>query len=767
MEKPALNIAVVGNPNVGKTTLLNALTGSKQRVGNWPGVTVEKLEGSYRYKENLIEVTDLPGIYSFTAFSLDEAIARKYILEEKPDLVVNIVDACNLERNLFLTTQLLEMKVPVIVALNMMDLAEKRRLGIDINHLSEHLGCPVVPVTASKEKGVENLKDVIFKAGKERNISPASVSYDEILENAVKRIENEIKTVAQEKKVDARWLALRLLEGDEYAKELCAGSLPEKALSEEISTVEKHTGDEIDMVLADGRYGFIHGLTKDVVNRKHEVRRTVSDKLDSFVLNRFLGIPLFLGIMYLVFVGTINFSGPFIDFFDIFTGTIFVDGFGVLLASIGAPDLVITFLADGIGGGIQTVATFIPPIFMIFLFLSILEDSGYMARAAFVMDRFLRTVGLPGKAFIPMLVGFGCNVPAIMATRTLENNRDRMLTIMMNPFMSCGARLPVYALFVAVFFPQSGGTILFSLYAAGILLAVLTGLLFKKTMLKGEASTFVMELPPYHMPTFKGIMYHTMTRLKSFIFRAGLVIVMVVIVLSFLNSIGTDGSFGNQDSENSVLSAIGKAVVPVFTPMGIEENNWPAAVGLFTGIFAKEAVVGTLDNLYTTMVDIPEEEAEEEGFDFLGGISESFTAVKDGFADFGSSLSDPAGTGITADLEDAETAAEAVEVNLTTFDVMRSRFNGNTSAYAYLLFILIYAPCVAAIAAIYRETNLGWTILATVYLTLLAWIISTLFYNIANFGAGTSVMWVAVSLIMLVLMFWSMKIMGHKKTLKV
>ncbi|MEA3265773.1 MAG: ferrous iron transport protein B, partial [Candidatus Fermentibacteria bacterium] len=473
-----LRIAVAGNPNVGKTTLLNALTGSHQKVGNWPGVTVEKIEGSYEHGGTKVEVTDLPGIYSFTAFSIDESIARQFILEEHPDLIVNILDATNLERNLFLTTQLLEMKVPMVVVLNMTDLAARRKIRIEIEHLSTHLGCPVIPIIASRKKGINVLKDAINKAAAEQLISTTEVAYDSVLEKAVDRISEQVGTLAGTRDVDPRWLALRLLEDDDYAKELCGSEIPADLLKEEISKVERHVGDDIDIILADGRYGFIHGLTRDVVHKTSEVRRTVSDRIDKVVLNRMLGIPIFLAVMYGVFVTTINAGAPFIDFFDGLTGTIFVDGFRVLLESMNLPELLITFLADGLGGGIQTVATFIPPIFLIFFCLSILEDSGYMARAAFVMDRFLRTIGLPGKAFIPMLVGFGCNVPAIMATRTLENNRDRILAIMMNPFMSCGARLPVYTLFVAAFFPRQGGLVLFSLYMTGILLAVGTGMLF-------------------------------------------------------------------------------------------------------------------------------------------------------------------------------------------------------------------------------------------------------------------------------------------------
>ncbi len=760
-----IRIAIAGNPNVGKTTLLNALTGSRQRVGNWPGVTVDRIEGSYHHDDVKVDVTDLPGIYSFTAFSIDESIARKYILTEHPDLIVNILDATNLERNLFLTTQLLEMKVPMIVALNMTDIAAKRKIKIEIEHLSRHLDCPVVPIVASRNKGIDRLKDVINEESMNRSVPETKVAYDSILEKAIKVIQNRVKQIAEHKEVDARWLALKLLEDDEYAIELCGDSVPCESLKSEIEQVEKHVGDDMDIIMADGRYGFIHGLAKDVVHRSSEVRRNISDRIDMVILNRILGIPIFLGVMYMVFVTTIHVGAPFIDFFDGLTGTIFVDGFRILLEILRLPEILVTFLSDGIGGGIQTVSTFIPPIFLIFFCLSLLEDSGYMARAAFVMDRFLRMIGLPGKAFIPMLVGFGCNVPAIMATRTLENNRDRILAIMMNPFMSCGARLPVYTLFVAAFFPRQGGPVLFSLYMVGIFLAVGTGLLFKRTILKGETSTFVMELPPYHLPTFRGIMYHTVYRLKSFLLRAGKVIIAVVIILSFLSSIGTDGSFGNQDSENSVLSAISKTIAPIFYPMGLTSDNWPAAVGLFTGIFAKEAVVGTLDTLYSGMnMRESNSEVEEEPFNFWAGIAESFAAIPNGFRNFGGALSDPMGVEISDDLSNAEEASEEIKIEISTLTAIQEHFNGKVGAYAYLLFILIYAPCIAAIAAIYRETNIRWAMFSTIYLSVLAWVVSTLFYQIGTFSDNptSSAMWISISIGILVLIYSSLKLMSRR-----
>ncbi|NQU38794.1 MAG: Fe(2+) transporter permease subunit FeoB [Lentisphaerae bacterium] len=744
-----VKIAIAGNPNSGKTTLFNALTGARQQVGNWPGVTVERIDGVYEHAGTRVDVTDLPGIYSFSAYSIDETVAREHILREKPQVVVNIVDATNLERNLFLTTQLLEMRVPLVVALSMTDVAKRRRIKIEIEHLARHLGCPVVPIVATKGSGLDELRDLILKAAQEAEASPVRVAYDSELERAIQTIRTAVEPEAAKRNVDARWLTLKLLEQDAVAADLLANAELKALMERETQRVEAHTGEDLDIVIADGRYGFIHGLAQDVVHRDNEVRKTVSDSIDKVLLNRVLGIPFFFGIMYLVFVITINVGSPFIDFFDGLFGTIFVDGFGALLEALHTPAWVTALLAGGIGGGVQTVSTFIPPIFLIFMCLAVLEDSGYMARAAFVMDRFLRMIGLPGKAFIPMLVGFGCNVPAILATRTLENDRDRILTIMMNPFMSCGARLPVYTLFAAVFFPRTGGNVIFGLYITGIVLAVLTGALFKNTILRGEASSFVMELPPYHVPTLRGIMFHTWSRLKTFIVRAGKVVLVAVVILSFLSAIGTDGSFGHQNSEKSVLSAVSKKVAPVFYPMGLTPENWPGAVGLFAGLFAKEAVVGTLDTLYS-QIDANEalaagDTVEEEPFEFWRGVGAAFAAIPAGFEGFGASLVDPLGLRI-GDLSDTATATEAMNVHSSTVSSMARFFDGRVGAVAYLLFILIYAPCVAAIGAIFKETNMKWTVFAVSYLTLLAWIAGTLYYQVGTFNRhpASSGGWLAV-----------------------
>lgn len=613
LNKPHYTIGLLGNPNCGKSTLFNTLTGSRQKIGNWPGVTIDRKVGEFEFQQTPFNVVDLPGVYSLdnSARSLDEKITRDYILSSEPDLIVNVINASNLERNLYLSGQLLEMQVPMIIALNMMDLADIHDIKIDIDALAEQFGCPVIAITAHKNQGIDALKQSMLEASKTHTLPARHLPYSDAIEAAIEELLNAIPEDDKCGHVNCRWMAAQVLDGDSGVEDF--KTIDDGILQHALKLrqqVEEQSGEDIDILLADCRYGFARRVTETVVSRPDEYRYSLSDKIDNIVLNRFLGIPIFLGIIYLMFLFTINLGGAFIDFFDITAGAIFIDGFGQLLGAIGLPEWLQVLLANGLGGGIQVVATFIPIIGFLYLFLSIIEGSGYMMRAAFVVDRFMRTLGLPGKAFVPLIVGFGCNVPSIMATRTLENHRERIITVMMAPFMSCGARLSVYALFAAAFFPEGGQNIVFILYIVGIIFAILTAVVIKSTLLPGEASPFLMELPTYHVPKPKDVLLRTWSRLKGFLLDAGKLIILMVLVINFLNSWGTDGSFGNEDQEDSVLSAISRSITPAFAPMGIEEDNWPATVGIFTGVLAKEVVVGTLDAIYSE-IDRPASKASE------------------------------------------------------------------------------------------------------------------------------------------------------------
>ena len=605
-------IAIAGNPNCGKTALFNALTGSRQHVGNWPGVTVEKKEGYFELGGRHIRVVDLPGTYAIFANAEDERAAVDYLLSREADLIINIVDATNIERNLFLTSQLADMHLPMVIAVNMMDIAEHRGIVLDLQALSETYGIPCIPLSAVSDKSVMNFVGEMAHVLAAPMPLPNPMVYADKVEEAVKLLEPKVAPVAKLLNADDRWVALMYL-GNEKSY---ADKFAEAGVTIDKAEVTRLLGEEPEFAMAESRYSKSHEVAKAVIESSR-TKKTFSDKIDAVLLNRWAALPIFLVIMYLVFWIAVTIGSAFIDFFDVLFGAIFVDGLGYLLGDVlGCPSFVTAILADGIGAGIQTVSTFIPVIFFMFLCLSFLEDSGYMARAAFVADRFMRFLGLPGRAFVPMMVGFGCGVPGIMGSRVLESKRERFLTIFLVPFMSCGARLPVYALFAAAFFGKMAGTVVFLLYLAGVLFAIAYGLFLKKSLFQGQASNFVMELPPYHMPKFKSLMIHCWQRLRDYIWRAGKVITIAVAVLGFLNSFGIvekavdenaptnepagfEFTAGNGDSENSLLSVIGKAITPVFEPFGVEKENWPASVSLFTGLLAKEAVIGTMNSLYS------------------------------------------------------------------------------------------------------------------------------------------------------------------------
>ncbi|MBP5350619.1 MAG: ferrous iron transport protein B [Fibrobacterales bacterium] len=882
-------IAIAGNPNCGKTALFNALTGSRQSVGNWPGVTVEKKEGHFELGRRHIRVVDLPGTYALFANAEDERAAVDFLLSREADLIVNIVDATNLERNLFLTSQLADMGIPMAIAVNMMDIAERRGLRIDLDRISAEYGVPCIPLTAVDEKSVANfVGEMAHVLAKAPAAVPKPQVYGEKVEAAVKALEPRVAPVAKLLGADARWVALMRLGNDKSY----ADKFAEAGVEIDKSGITALLGEESEFAMADERYSKAHALAREAIGGERS-RRTRSDRIDAVLLNRWAALPIFLVVMYLVFWIAVTIGSAFIDFFDILFGAVFVDGFAALLESVHAPAWAVSVLADGVGAGIQTVSTFIPVIFFMFLCLSFLEDSGYMARAAFVADRFMRFLGLPGRAFVPMMVGFGCGVPGIMGSRVLESKRERFLTIFLVPFMSCGARLPVYALFAAAFFGKSAGTVVFALYLAGVLFAVAYGLFLKRSLFQGQASNFVMELPPYHLPKFKGLMIHCWQKLRDYIWRAGKVITVAVAVLGFLNSFGVaeragDGAeggssgfeftAGNGDSENSLLSVIGKAITPVFEPFGVEKENWPASVSLFTGLLAKEAVIGTMNSLYAMagnggesgaaapaeepapaesavapdsaagetdaaaaeaepaaeereliagVDECPEdEEEEEEGVDLLGALVEALRSVPENLGEVVGSLTDILGTsgeleaqeaadlklatlekiegakavtcGEYAALSSFEEGEEAERLRAGAFEKLkaagvelsedemaaleegdlsetsdiyanlRSYFHNpdkdgnpvdgfNWQVFAFLVFILLYVPCLAAMGVVAREIGLGLAVLMATVQTVLAWAVSILIYQIP---VGGDVFWIVAALAALVATGIFLKLFG-------
>jgi ferrous iron transport protein B len=661
-------IALAGNPNSGKTSIFNDLTGSHQQVGNWPGVTVEKKEGKLTYQGEFLKVVDLPGTYSLGGYTEDELIARNFILFDQPSVIINVVDSANLERNLYLTVQLLEMGANIVVALNMVDEAKAQKIEINKSRLAELLGVPVVPTVATRNEGVKELVAATVSRAKELPPKPLVVNYGQEIEEELLKLEELIKLNPNlNANYSSRWLAVKLLEGDERLRDEMQKCQADRVLvqtGKSIHHLINILGEELEAIIAERRYGFISGLLKEVVSRRStlEERLTVSDKIDQVVTNRFLGLPLFLLAMWAVFQFTFKLGDPLIGWVE----AVF-EGLGGLvtgwLGVLGASEMLVSFVVDGIIGGVGSVLVFIPPIFLLFLALSFLEDSGYMARAAYIMDRFMHFLGLHGKSFLPLLIGFGCNVPAIMATRTLESRQDRLVTILINPLMSCAARLPVYVLFAGAFFTANQGWVIFSLYLLGIVLAIMIGKLFKTFIFKGGISTFVMELPPYRLPTLKSIFIHMWQRGSSFIRKAGTIILGVVVLVWLFSNLPPGVEYASQES---IIGKIGSVLAPLFTPAGF--GNWEAAAALIFGILAKEVVVGTLGVLY--------------GMDEAG-------------------------------------LSQAIAQHWTPL-----------SAYAFMVMTLIYIPCVAAIGAIRRETNSwGWTVFAIAYSLVVGCVMAVLVFQ--------------------------------------
>ncbi|MCP1715450.1 ferrous iron transport protein B [Methanocalculus alkaliphilus] len=663
--KKAITVALTGNPNVGKTTLFNTLTGSRQHVGNWPGVTVEKKEGTCEHAGRTIEVTDLPGTYSLTAYSADEVVARNFIIEDRPDVVVQVVDASNLERNLYLTMQLAELGRPVIIALNMVDVAEGRGDTIDERRLAELLAMPVIRTVGTSGKGLEDLLDAVVAIAAKGEKHTHTIGYGD---NAEALISDLVGILDDDPdlapRYPLRWLAVRLIEGDADIRRVVSGSSVGDAVFARLADIDF---DEYEATLADKRYEAIGAILPQACTIC--VRKmTGSDMIDRVVTNKYLGIPIFLALMWGAFQLTFAVAEPFMEGIEHIFGWL---GEGVA-ASVGTEWLA-SLLGDGVIGGVGGVLVFVPNIFILFLILSILEGSGYLARGAFIMDRLMYAIGLPGKSFIPMLMGFGCNVPAIMSTRTIEDERDRLITILVNPFISCGARLPVYILFAGVFFGRDAGNVIFGLYVLGILVAILSAKLFRSTVLPGESSPFIMEMPPYRIPTLKNALLNMWEKGSTYLKKAGGIILIGSLIVWFLASFPAGVEYG---SEESFAGMIGKTVEPLVAPLGLD---WKIAVALIFGFVAKEIVVSSLGVLY--------------------GAEEGSAALSDAL------LADPA---------------------LST-----------AGALAVMVFVLLYMPCVATLAIIRKETgSWRWATFSVIYGLVVAWVLAFVTFHLAGFFLG-------------------------------
>ena len=683
----AVKIALAGNPNSGKTTLFNALTGSNQFVGNWPGVTVEKKEGKLKGHKDVV-IMDLPGIYSLSPYTLEEVVARNYLINERPDVILNIVDGTNIERNLYLSTQLMELGIPVIMAVNMMDVVEKNGDKIHINKLSEKLGCEVVEISALKGTGISKAAEKAVALAQKKTANARVHEFDAVVEKAVEDVENRLDSgVPQEQK---RFFAIKLLEKDDKIQEQMK-VVPD--VSDIIKQLEDSLDDDTESIITNERYVYISSIIGDCCTKNKKSELSVSDKIDRIVTNRWAALPIFAAVMFVVYYVSVTTVGALLTDWtnDTLFGEWIVPGVQSALESVNCADWLTSLIADGVVGGVGAVLGFVPQMLVLFIFLAFLESCGYMARVAFIMDRIFRKFGLSGKSFIPMLIGSGCGVPGVMASRTIENDRDRKMTVMTTTFVPCGAKLPIIALIAGAFF-DNAGWVSWSAYFVGIAAIICSGIILKKTkMFAGEPAPFVMELPAYHMPTVGNVLRSMWERGWSFIKKAGTIILLSTIVLWFLQGFGwVDGSFTMLEAEqldNSILAAIGGVIAPIFAPLGW--GNWKMAVAAVTGLIAKENVVATFGVLFGFA------EVAEDGAEIWGTLATTMTAV---------------------------------------------------AAYSFLVFNLLCAPCFAAMGAIKREmNNTKWFWFAIGYQTLLAYVVSLCVYQIGTlvttgaFGVGTVV----------------------------
>jgi len=744
MAVQSLKIALAGNPNVGKSTIFNALTGSRQHVGNWPGKTVEKKEGRLHIDGQDLVVVDLPGTYSLTAYSAEEIISRDFIINEQPGAVVAVVDAANLERNLYLVTQLLELEVPVILALNMTDIARGRGLTIDAGKLSKRLnGAPVIETVGNSGIGVDALKAAIQKLAEPAGIDTVKIAYDDALEREIVPLTEAIQAIPElTAQYRPRWLAIKLLEDDsditERLGEYTALLESAEAAAERI---ENTTGEDAETLITDGRYGFINAIVSGALTRPREALETTSDKIDRVLTHRYYGVPIFLLLMWVVFQFTANVSAPFLDWVDGLIGGPITTWAGSLLGVVGLGGTwVEALLIDGVIAGVGGVLVFVPVLMSLYLAIGVLEDSGYMARAAFVMDRVMRAMGLHGKSFLPMLVGFGCTVPAVYATRTLENEDDRKLTGFLVTFMSCGARLPVYVVIGAAFFGASSGNLIFGMYLLGIAVALLTGWALKRTVYRNKPpQPFVMELPPYRAPRLRDVWRQTWERTSSFVRKAGTIILASSIVIWLLMAIpiNGNGSFNDVAPEDSVFGTVAEVASPVFAPAGFGE--WQASGSLITGFVAKEVIIGTMSQIYVGAADEAETtESTPTLLEDLSGIGTSFIEASILTVQEVVNIV-PRTVNILPGINMAEAnflGTGGEEDDTTSLEAALTQVFTPLTALAFTVFVLLYTPCMVTVAAMRHEFGTRFMLYQIAYTFIIAWLAATVVYQI-----GTLIGW--------------------------
>ncbi len=701
-----IRIALAGNPNCGKTTMFNNLTGANQYVGNWPGVTVEKKEGKLKGKKDVI-ITDLPGIYSLSPYTLEEVVSRDYILNEHPDVIVNLVDATNIERNLYLTTQLIETGVPVVIALNMADLLEKREIKIDTERLSMVLGCPIIETSALKGDGLNKLMEEAIRTANTKEVELPADIFSADLEKAIENVKQQLPaSITEDKK---RWYAVKLLENDsKVSGSMSLGTAARSVVEDARKALESKHDNDMESIVTDERYQFIQKVVKTTV-KKAKGKLTVSDRIDQIVTNRILGIPIFIAVMFIVYYISVSTVGTFVTDWtnDVFVVAI-QDAVSGFLESLGASEMILSLVVDGIVGGLGAVLGFVPQMAILFLFLSILEDCGYMVRIAFVMDRVFRHFGLSGKSFIPLLISSGCGIPGIMASRTIEQDNDRRLTIMTATFIPCGAKLPVIALMGGVMASyatrsyEAGGLVAPLMYFLGIVAVLVSAIILKKTKpFSGKPAPFVMELPQYHIPSVKTVLMHVWERLKGFIIKAGTILFLACVVMWFLGGFGfaEDGSFGMVESGQSLLAVIGGVFAPIFAPLGFGE--WQPVAASLSGFTAKEAIVSTMGVLANVSEDLAEE---------------------------------------------ASVVAPAVAM----------WFPSAMAAFSFLLFNMLDSPCLAAIATMAQQMqSKKWFWFAIVFQNLFAYVVCLIVYQLGSVLTGGAFgIWTIIALILLAVLLF-------------